>query len=206
MIIKIIIFCLLSYLFSGIPFAFVISKLFLKTDIRKVGSGNVGATNVYRIGGWKYGIPVFILDFLKGFIPTLISVFYFDKNLEISTIVAITTVLGHMFTPYLKFKGGKGAATSFGSFIVLFPFEILVCAIFFLISVVTTRIVAVGTIVSAFFLPIVYFVMGKLLNITFPFKKFSNIDFLLIIIVVIFIILKHKSNIERLIKGNENRI
>lgn len=206
MIIKIIIFCLLSYLFSGIPFAFIISKLFLKTDIRKVGSGNVGATNVYRIGGWKYGIPVFILDFLKGFIPTLISVFYFDKNLEISTIVAITTVLGHMFTPYLKFKGGKGAATSFGSFIVLFPFEILVCAIFFLISVVTTRIVAVGTIVSAFFLPIVYFVMGKLLNITFPFKKFSNIDFLLIIIVVIFIILKHKSNIERLIKGNENRI
>lgn len=206
MIIKIIIFCLLSYLFSGIPFAFVISKLFLKTDIRKVSSGNVGATNVYRIGGWKYGIPVFILDFLKGFIPTLISVFYFDKNLEISTIVAITTVLGHMFTPYLKFKGGKGAATSFGSFIVLFPFEILVCAIFFLISVVTTRIVAVGTIVSAFFLPIVYFVMGKLLNITFPFKKFSNIDFLLIIIVVIFIILKHKSNIERLIKGNENRI
>lgn len=206
MIIKIIIFCLLSYLFSGIPFAFIISKLFLKTDIRKVGSGNVGATNVYRVGGWKYGIPVFILDFLKGFIPTLISVFYFDKNLEISTIVAITTVLGHMFTPYLKFKGGKGAATSFGSFIVLFPFEILVCAIFFLISVVTTRIVAVGTIVSAFFLPIVYFVMGKLLNITFPFKKFSNIDFLLIIIVVIFIILKHKSNIERLIKGNENRI
>lgn len=206
MIIKIIIFCLLSYLFSGIPFAFVISKLFLKTDIRKVSSGNVGATNVYRVGGWKYGIPVFILDFLKGFIPTLISVFYFDKNLEISTIVAITTVLGHMFTPYLKFKGGKGAATSFGSFIVLFPFEILICAIFFLISVVTTRIVAVGTIVSAFFLPIVYFVMGKLLNITFPFKKFSNIDFLLIIIVVIFIILKHKSNIERLIKGNENRI
>uniref|UniRef100_A0A7C3J6R8 Glycerol-3-phosphate acyltransferase n=1 Tax=candidate division WOR-3 bacterium TaxID=2052148 RepID=A0A7C3J6R8_UNCW3 len=206
MIVKIIIFCLLSYLFSGIPFAFIVSKFFLKTDIRKVGSGNVGATNVYRIGGWKYGIPVFVLDFMKGFIPTLISVFYFDKNLEISTIVAISTVLGHMFTPYLKFKGGKGAATSFGSFIVLFPFEILVCAIFFLISVITTRIVAVGTIISAFFFPIVYFVMGKLLNITFPFKKFSNIDFLLIILVVAFIILKHKSNIERLIKGNENRI
>ncbi|MEO0233791.1 MAG: glycerol-3-phosphate 1-O-acyltransferase PlsY [candidate division WOR-3 bacterium] len=206
MIVKVIIFCILSYLFSGIPFAFIVSKLFLKIDIRKVGSGNVGATNVYRVGGWKYGVIVFILDFLKGFIPTLISVFYFDKNLEVSTIVAISTVLGHMFTPYLKFKGGKGAATSFGSFLVLFPLEILICAIFFLISVIVTRIVAVGTIISAFLFPVVYFVMGKLLDITFPFKKFSNIDFVLILIVVIFIILKHKSNIERLIKGNENRI
>lgn len=206
MVVKVIVFCILSYFFSGIPFAFIISKLFLKTDIRKVGSGNIGATNVYRVGGWKFGVIVFILDFLKGFIPTLISIYYFEKNLEISTIVAISTVLGHMFTPYLRFKGGKGAATSFGSFLVLFPLEILICAIFFILSVIVTRIVAVGTIISAILFPIVYLIIGKFLNMNFPFNKFSKIDFVLILIVVIFIILKHKSNIERLIKGNENRI
>lgn len=203
---KVLIFILVSYLFSSVPYAYIIAKIFLKIDIRKVGSGNIGATNVYRVGGWKLGITVFLLDFLKGFIPVFISLFYFNRNMEISTIIGLSTVMGHMFSPYLKFKGGKGAATSFGAFIVIFPLEIIICAIFFLIVVLITRIVSIGTIISAFLFPFVYLILGKLLNLNYPFERFSMIDFTLMIILMVFIIFKHKSNIVRLIKGNENRI
>ncbi len=206
MLYKVLIFILFSYLFSSVPYAYIISKIFLKIDIRKVGSGNIGATNVYRVGGWRLGITVFLLDFLKGFIPVFISVFYFNKNMEISTIIGLSTVMGHMFSPYLKFKGGKGAATSFGAFIVIFPLEIIICAIFFVIVVLITRIVSMGTIISAFLFPFIYFILGKLLNVNYPFDKFSMIDFVIMIILMIFVIFKHKSNIVRLIKGNENRI
>ena len=195
-----------SYLIAGIPFAYIISKIFLKVDIRTIGSGNVGATNVYRAGGWKPAAAVFVLDFLKGLVPTLLSIYFFDKNLYVSTLVAISTILGHMFTPYLNFRGGKGAATSFGAFIIIFPGEAAVAGVAFLIAVMLTRIVAVGTIAAAFLFPIAYFVLGKIFSFNFPFNEFSYINLAFIILIVLFIIFKHRSNISRMMKGNENKI
>ncbi len=206
MYLKTAIFILGSYLIAGIPFAYIISKIFLKVDIRKIGSGNVGATNVYRAGGWKPAVAVFALDFLKGLIPTLASVYFFNKNLHISTLVAISTILGHMFTPYLRFQGGKGAATSFGAFIVIFPGVAAVCAVAFLLTVLLSHIVALGTIIAAFMFPIIYFLLGQVLHFNFPFNNFSYVNLIIIIIIVLFIIYKHKSNISRMIKGNENKI
>ncbi|MGE3063847.1 MAG: glycerol-3-phosphate 1-O-acyltransferase PlsY [bacterium] len=205
-ILKVFLYVLASYLTAGIPFAYIIAKIFLKIDIRTVGSGNVGATNVYRLGGLKMGVAVFILDFLKGLIPTLISIYLFDKNIHVSTIVAITTVLGHMFTPYLKFQGGKGAATSFGAFIVIFPVVAGVCALFFLVTVLISRIVALGTIIAVAVFPIAYFVLGHILDLNFPFNYFSFANLSLIILIVVFIVFKHRSNISRMMKGNENKI
>jgi len=203
---KTLLFILASYMIAGIPFAYIISKVFLKIDIRTIGSGNVGATNVYRAGGLKISVVVFILDFLKGFVPTIVSIFFFNKNLHISTIIAISTILGHMFTPYLHFRGGKGAATSFGAFIVIFPGVIAVSAVLFIVAVILSRIVALGTIIAAFTFPIAYFILGEIMNFNFPFNEFSYINLSLIILIVLFIIFKHKSNISRMMKGNENKI
>jgi len=203
---QVLLYAIASYLIAGIPFAYIIAKLFLKIDIRTIGSGNVGATNVYRAGGWKVAIPVFILDFLKGFLPVLVSIYIFNKNLHVSTIVAIITVLGHMFTPYLKFQGGKGAATSFGAFVVIFPAVAGICVLAFVAAVALSRIVALGTIIGVSLFPVVYFVLGKVFNINWPFDYFSYPNLVLILFIVAFIIFKHRSNISRMKKGNENKI
>ena len=202
---EIIIFMIITYFIAGIPFAYVITKLFLKKDIRTIGSGNVGATNVYRAGGVKYAVPVFILDFLKGFIPVLISLFVFNKNVEISILIAISAIIGHTLMPYLKFQGGKGAATSFGAFVVILPIPMLVSVVLFIIIVLISRMVALGTIMVAFFLPIIYFILGKFFNIAWPYN-YSHVILLFISVIAIFIIFKHKSNIKRIIKGEENKI
>ncbi|MDD3803289.1 MAG: glycerol-3-phosphate 1-O-acyltransferase PlsY [bacterium] len=203
---KVFLYVLSTYLVAGIPFAFIISKLFLKIDIRKVGSGNVGATNVYRAGGWKWAVPVFALDFLKGFLPVLVSISFFDKNLHVSTIVAVAAILGHMFTPYLNFQGGKGAATSFGAFVVIFPVVAAICVIAFVITVSLSRIVALGTIIGVSLFPIIYFVLGRVFDFNYPFNYFSYANLILILGIVAFIIFKHRSNIIRMKKGNENKI
>ncbi len=205
LIIEIIVFMVLTYFIAGIPFAYVITKLFLKKDIRTIGSGNVGATNVYRAGGIKYAIPVFVLDFLKGFVPVLISLFVFDKNVEISILIAISAIIGHTLMPYLKFQGGKGAATSFGAFVVILPIPMLVSVVLFIIIVLISRMVALGTILVALILPIIYFVLGKFYNIAWPYH-YSHVILMFISIIAIFIVFKHKSNIARIVKGKENKI
>ncbi len=207
-IIFIIILCLylvITYFFAGIPSAYILTKMVLKKDIRTIGSGNVGATNVYRAGGLKLALPVFAFDFLKGFIPTLISVYAFGKIIEISVIVAIVAIIGHILTPYLKFKGGKGAATSFGAFIVIFPIPVLIVVCFFIIVVMITRIVALGTIIAALSLPIVYYILGNVIKFN-PIFPFSFIVLALMIVISIFIIFMHRANIIRLIKGREHKI
>lgn len=195
-----------TYLLAGIPFAYITVALFFKKDIRKEGSGNVGATNVYRIGGLKYAAPVFVLDFLKGLLPVLLSVIIFNKNPEFSTLVGIVAVLGHMYSPYLKFQGGKGAATSFGAFVVIFPINTLICAVIFAIVVMMSRIVALGTIIVAAIFPLLYLVLSGYFHISYPFESFSWYIMGFVSVISIFIIYKHKSNIIRLVKGNENKI
>ncbi|MFO8061783.1 MAG: glycerol-3-phosphate 1-O-acyltransferase PlsY [bacterium] len=204
-ILKIIIYVLATYLIAGIPFAYIITRIFIGKDIRNVGSGNVGATNVYRAGGLKLALAVFILDFLKGFIPVLISLYVFNYSTLLSVLIAISAVTGHILSPYLKFSGGKGAATSFGAFIVIMPVPIAGCFLLFIITVVLSRMVALGTITAAFFLPVIYILAGYFFSFSPP-LEFSWITAGLVFLMSIFIIFRHRSNIRRIIRGEENKI
>ncbi len=187
-------YLIFSYLVGSIPFGYLFCKIFKRIDIRKFGSGNIGATNVYRVCGWKLGIPVLILDILKGFIPVSIGKIFNFQN-SIILFSGVLSILGHSFSIFLKGKGGKGVSTSFGVVIGLFPLPALLSFIFWLIIVFSTQYVSLGSIVGAFFLPIFTFFLMK--------DKFL---FYVSIFIFIFILYTHRKNLKRLLNKNENRI
>lgn len=190
---------LVSYLVGSIPFAYIVGRLAKGIDIRKLGSGNVGATNVARLLGKKWGVIVFILDFLKGFIaPFIVSIFVKDPPNILLIAAGIAAVCGHNWTPFLFFKGGKGVSTSLGviggfcfkfTFLV-YPFIIaLVCWVMvFLIS----KIVSLASIISSLSFAIFSFVFP----IPVEFRIFSLLLF-------IFILIRHKKNIMNLLQKKE---
>lgn len=190
----------IAYLLGSIPFSYIIGKL-KGIDIREHGSGNVGATNALRVLGTKTGIITLILDMGKGFLAVeLCRILIPGAESGILVIVAITAILGHIFTIFLGFKGGKGVATSAGVFIDLMPLPCLLALLLFIIIVAITRYVSLGSILAAFFL-FSYVLIDNILN------SFARWEYLVVITLVAgFIIIRHKGNIERLIKGNENRI
>jgi len=185
---------LLSYLIGSIPFGYIICKIFKNIDIRKFGSGNIGATNVYRVCGFKFGLPVLILDILKGFMPV-----YIGKLLQFSNplilVGGLLSILGHSFSIFLKGKGGKGVSTSFGVVIGLLPLPALISFIIWLIVVLSTGYVSLGSITGALFLAISTIIFTK-----------SIFLFYVSVFIFIFIIFTHRENIKRLINKKENKI
>ncbi len=193
MIIEYTILILISYLIGSIPFAYIIVKAVKGIDIRSVGSGNAGATNVARVlGKWGF-VSVLILDMLKGFIPVIIAYLYYGQE-NIVLYMMIAVVLGHTFTIFLSFKGGKGVATGAGAFFALVPFSMLVAVIVFLLTFAITRMVSASSIMGAISLLISVLLMESWLPLI-----------IITCIVVLFVIYKHKSNIVRIIKGQESR-
>ena len=194
-----------SYLLGSIPFGYL-AGLLAGIDIRKVGSGNVGATNVVRVLGKKYGYPVFALDVLKGFGPVKISMLVAPglpqqwNSPEIFGIVAaISSVLGHLYPPWLKFKGGKGVATSAGALLALTPIATLIGVAVWIIVFWLTGYVSLASMTAAILLPIVIFVLrsqgpnkGKPLVCS-------------AVCVAAIVIWRHRSNLSRLIRGTEPR-
>ena len=185
---------LFCYLIGAIPFGYLICKIFKNIDIRKFGSGNIGATNVYRVCGLKLGLPVLILDILKGFIPV-----YIGKILKFSNplilIGGILSILGHSFSIFLKGKGGKGVSTSFGVVIGLFPLPAFFSFVLWLIVVFLTKYVSLASISGALLLPFsVYFFTRDIF--------LSSIG----ILIFLFILYTHRENIKRLLNRKENRI
>jgi glycerol-3-phosphate acyltransferase PlsY len=136
-----------SYFFAGIPFGYITGRI-KGIDIRKYGSGNIGATNVFRVLGKKEGIMVFILDFLKGVIPVL---FFRRYGVYFGILSFIGVFLGHTFTPYLGFKGGKGIATGFGGSIALLPLTSLFILFIWILVFILSGFVSLASISSAFF-------------------------------------------------------
>lgn len=197
---------LLSYLLGAIPFAFVLAKILKNTDLRKVGSRNIGATNLARVAGYKIGIIGLLLDILKGIVPVIFLADLTMTNLGVSydtirLILGLASICGHNWTIFLKFKGGKGVATSFGVLIglaiknIIFTKVILSLALLWLSTFLIWRYVSLASIISAFFLPIFLYI----------FKL--NRDFVLFgLIIALFIIFRHNSNIYRLLQHKENRI
>lgn len=203
----IIIGILTSYLIGSIPTAYIFAKALKGVDIRKFGSGNVGATNALRLLGKKAGIAVLFLDILKGFIAVVIlsSILSFKvtniSNQMFLILLGIGSICGHNWTIFLNFKGGKGIATTFGVLIGL-AFKIPSLRIIMLLVVLTwfiafiiSRIVSLASIAAALTLP-VYMVLLKQSNLLF----FSSI------LVSIFAVIRHKTNIIRILEGKEPRL
>ena len=193
---------LTSYLLGSIPFGFLVGYLVKRIDIRNFGSGNIGATNVVRVVGKKWGILVFVLDFLKGLIPPcLIACFAPDPNNFIIILGAVLAVCGHNWSIFLKFKGGKGVSTSLGAVAGLgfvFPGMWMVLAISLAIWVITfsiSKVVSIASLAAAASL----FITSLIFSLPIEIKIFSFLLF-------VFIVFRHKKNIQDLLKTRENRL
>lgn len=183
-----------AYLVGGIPFGFLIGKL-RGVDVRTVGSKNIGATNVFRTVGKGWGLLAFACDVLKGLLPT-----HFAPP-EIALWVGVTCVLGHMLTPYMKFKGGKGVATAFGMLLGLIPGLVGTAFALFAAVFALSHYISLGSCTASAFLMIaIWFpILGTRGAADLP-------QCILVTLIAAFIIFKHRSNIGRLLKGTENKI
>lgn len=206
MTIKIIISVLISYLIGAIPFSFIIGRA-NGHDVRKEGSANPGASNVLRLCGKKAGILAYFCDIGKGMIAVLIPSFILKGEKNILIICAVAAIVGHVFSIFLGFKGGKGVATSAGSMFMLAPISLIITMIFFFIGLFASKkIVAIGSTVGAIMFPIVLTVLYFKIN--FLYRIFFNLDYKFLlpitIFLALFIIIKHIPNYKRLLKGEEN--
>lgn len=197
--IKYILLSLLAYFSGSIPSGVWIGKTFKGIDIRTVGSKNSGATNAYRNLGAIYGIMTLVIDALKGYLPLLVA-----SKMGVSekyiVVIGLIAILGHSFSCFLNFKGGKGVATSLGVFLFLAPKAIGIATLGFLIVVFFTRYVSLSSITAAIILPIMTMIL--------PAK--DGVDKLtlsiLSVFIGVFVIYKHKTNITRLLNGTESKI
>jgi len=182
-----------SYFLGSIPFGYIVGRI-KGYDLRKEGSGSIGSTNVFRVVGKKEGILVFILDLLKGFLP----VFYFAKiSPFVGILGALGAISGHVTTPFLSFKGGKGIATGFGSLLALMPVPTLLSFAVWAILVGITRRVSVGSLGAGIALPICYFFFSD--PVLIPVLIIATL-----ISIIVFI--AHRSNIVKLIRREEKTI
>ncbi|MEK6766217.1 MAG: glycerol-3-phosphate 1-O-acyltransferase PlsY [Planctomycetota bacterium] len=196
----------MSYLIGGIPFGYLIAVA-KGIDIRKQGSGNIGATNVGRVLGRKYGLIIFILDMLKGFVavflvPVLVCGTKFPTTSDNLLVIlcGFCAILGHAFPVYLRFKGGKAVATSFGVFIWLVPISIAIAFGVWLLTVIVSRYVSLGSMIGTLALVGVIVVV-----VDSPFGDNMYLT-ALSVAVTILIIVRHTSNIKRIIAGTEKKV
>ena len=181
---------IISYLMGSIPFGLILTKFFLKQDIRDVGSGNIGATNVLRTGNKLLGYSTLFLDILKAVIPLLIVKYYFINLLLISSLCIF---LGHVFPVWLNFKGGKGVATLVGIILCINYYLLIVFVIVWFFIFLVTKYSSLSSITATLSLPI----------ISFFFVENSNYYFFIILFILIFY--THRENIKRLINNTESK-
>jgi len=188
--INLIIVAVYSYLLGSIPFGLVLTKIFLKKDIRKIGSGNIGTTNVLRTGKKSLAVVTLVLDLLKGYFPMVITFTYFENLISYSALICF---IGHIFPVWLKFKGGKGVATYLGvilalsyKFFLIFVFSWLVLSFLF-------RYASLSSIISSLIVFVYLFF-------------FNNNFFLILFIFFVIIIYTHRENIVRLKNSEESKI
>lgn len=194
-----------SYFLGSVPFGYLAGRL-AGIDIRKVGSGNVGATNVVRVLGKRYGYPVFALDVSKGFAAVMISMLMapgrppaWNSPEIFGILAAVSSVLGHLYPPWLKFKGGKGVATSAGALLALAPVATLIGVAIWIIVFWLTRYVSLASITAAVILPVVILVIGSHDRHNGKPLVFSSVC------VAAVVIWRHRSNLSRLMRGTEPR-
>ena len=201
----------MAFLVGGIPFGYLVGGAILKDDIRKHGSGNIGATNVTRLLGWKWGFLVLFLDALKGLLPTLATKLFLQNSagdsdgeylLNSGVILAgISCIVGHIYPIWLKLKGGKGVATALGVILVIAPLASGIALTTFLLVLAVTRVVGLASVISVTSFSVAQLVlMGRTaLSIEqLPMTLFSTV-------IPALIVWKHRSNILRMIRGDEKK-
>lgn len=194
---------LIAYVLGSIPNALWVGKTFKNIDVREHGSKNTGSTNAARVLGAKLGIFTLILDILKGALPTYLGIVLGANLLTRITgidkldiiVIGMAAILGHTFSLFLKFKGGKAVATTLGVFLVLVPYAILILLVVFFVIFGLIKYVSLASIVSAVALPITVYLTTRHIPLT-----------ILGIIIGLLVIIRHKENIKRLINGTESKL
>jgi len=211
---SLIIVIILSYLIGSIPSALILGKLFRKTDIRKHGSKNLGSTNAFRVLGWKIGLLVQIIDIAKGVVATLLisKLFYgalpfenrtpFEDITIVQIIAGISAVVGHVWTVFAGFRGGKGINTAAGMLISLAPIDAGISIGVFIIVLIFSGYVSLGSIAAAFAFPSVMFIRENIFKVDID--GYHTLIYFSIAVCV-FLIYNHRANIKRLLYGEENR-
>jgi glycerol-3-phosphate acyltransferase PlsY len=193
---------ILAYLLGSIPTSVWVGKAFHGIDVREHGSGNAGATNVIRVLGWKTGIPVMIVDVGKGWLAASLPIFFKIAEPEsgvlisLQIIAGLAAIIGHVFPILAGFRGGKGVGSTFGVLLSLHPLLTLSCLGVFLLALFITRYVSVSSMSAGVAFPILLFTVFGTPSLTF--KIFS-------VFVGVALILTHRKNIERLLKGEESK-
>lgn len=193
-----------SYIIGSFPTSIIVGKILRGIDIREHGSGNAGGTNVFRVLGWKPGVLVMLVDVFKGFaatywIPSQLAPL--SNHLPLLQLLAgIAAVVGHIWTVFAGFRGGKGVGTAAGMLLALFPQALIYCLLVFLLVLAATRIVSISSMMGAITLPIVLSVFKYGLDKPVPLPLFIFSFF-----AAALIIYTHRANIKRLLNGTENR-
>jgi len=205
---ELVLLIFVAYLIGSTPTSIIVSRVKYQTDIREHGSGNAGATNVFRTFGWKPALFVTVIDVFKGWLPAYVAghitsqSILFHGNPDMLMILAgFAAVLGHTYTIFAGFKGGKGVGTAAGMLIALFPVSVPVCLLVFVITLMTTGMVSLGSMLAATALPITLFIFGGInpdAHISLTLRVFA-------LLIPVFIVFTHRSNVKRIMEGTENR-
>ena len=210
----IVVIAILSYIVGSFPTATFISRRFFGYDIREKGSGNMGSTNAFRILGWKWGLAVQLIDITKGLIAVLLvanilgkglafhNITYFENITLIRIMAGIFAVLGHIFSVFVNFKGGKGINTAAGMLFAIAPVDFGVCAFVFTLAVGMSGYISLGSILSAMVLPASLIIRHNIFGIEIPGYLTLVYFFIALCILIVY---THRENVKRLLKGNENR-
>lgn len=197
-----VILLIAAYLLGAIPSAVWVGKLFWGIDVREYGSGNAGATNTFRVLGAKAGVPVLVMDILKGWFAVQLATYFSDylpytqQFINFKLTLGVAALLGHIFPVYVGFRGGKGVATLLGIVWGVNPPAALICIGIFVVILLTTRYVSLGSMITALAFPFITMLwFGETV-------KTMNIFSMAVAILVL---VTHQKNIERLFKGTENR-
>lgn len=197
-----IVLIIIAYLIGSISTSVWIGRRFHGKDVRQFGSGNAGATNTIRVLGWKAGIPVLIIDLVKGWAAVQLAYlthFYIphsDDFITYQLILGSAAMLGHIFPIYVGFKGGKGVATLFGIILALSPVTTVVCMGVFLVIALLTKYVSLGSVIAGFSFP---FILILVFHTTTPSLMIFSL------IVAILLLFTHQKNIERLLRNEESK-
>jgi len=189
-----VLFAVFAYLFGAIPSGYIIYFISEQKDIRKFGSLATGATNILRLKGWKFAVPVMFIDLFKGFLPVFLALQLFNDN-RYALICAFLAIIGHCYPVYIKFKGGKGVATSIGTFAALAVLPLLIGLAVFVLVVALFRYVSLGSLLAVISLiPSTFFITGDYELVIFT------------IAVFLLIVFRHAGNISRLAHGQERKL
>ena len=189
-----ILFALFSYLMGSFPTGYILYFLSEKKDIRKYGSQSTGATNILRLKGWRFAIPVILVDILKGSLPVLLALEFFPDE-RFALFCGFLAVLGHCFPIFIKLKGGKGVATAVGVYLVLALNPLLIGIGVFILIVALTRYVSLASILAVMSIPFsIYFILG------------NQETAIMGIAIFILIVIRHGGNFQRILKGTERKL